>query len=60
MNQIHFDVMWADGTRDSTRVCAECGSSTCKYPVHMERYKIVNSKKAKEWDAQAFNDEEIL
>lgn len=58
MNNVNFDVVWADGSHDSSRKCAECGSTTCKFPVHLERYKVVSTAKAKAWDAQAFNDEE--
>jgi len=45
------DVVWADGTHDDTDRCAICGHGTkCKYPVHGERYKIVSSTIAKNWD----------
>lgn len=59
MNQVNFDVVWADGTHDSAKTCSECGSPTCKHPVHIDRYRVISTKKAKEWDAQAFNDEDI-
>lgn len=58
MNSVNFDVVWADGTHDSAKTCSECGLTTCKYPVHRERYRILSTKKAQQWDADAFNQEE--
>lgn len=56
MKELHSfreSVVWADGTRDSKRVCDECGLDTCKYPVHTDYYKEIVSKKA-----QSFSDED--
>lgn len=45
-------VSWLDGTHDNSRKCTLCESRECKLNsrVHVERYKIITSKIAREWD----------
>ncbi len=56
---LRISVRWADGTYDSAKTCTECGLDTCAYPVHADKYRTIKSKKAKEFDAGAFNEDEI-
>lgn len=50
-------IRWADGTYDSNRTCKECGLETCPFPVHTDYYRVLNSKKAKEFEAKAFDSD---
>ena len=54
---LRISVRWADGTYDTSKKCTECGLETCPMPVHQDVYKTISSKKAKEFDAQAFNED---
>lgn len=36
-------VVWADGTYDNSRICAECHGPSCQYPVHPDRYKEIGT-----------------
>lgn len=58
INYMKGSVVWADGTRDmrdsgggSERLaCSVCRRHDCTKPVHEEKYKIVASSVAKNWD----------
>ena len=60
---LRSSVVWADGTHDSHKTCAECGLETCPYPVHTDYYRVLVSKEAKRfeetwdlnYDADLFN-----
>jgi hypothetical protein len=52
------EVVWTDGTRDMRNTaggseredCIQCSNSNCKIPVHSEKYRIITSKLASNWD----------
>ena len=46
-----FEVVWADGGRNSASNCNVCSTPRCKYPVHGERYGEKSSGLMKAWDA---------
>ncbi len=54
---LRISVRWADGGYDTNKKCTECGLDTCAFPVHADMYLVISNKKAKEFDANAFNEE---
>ena len=57
MSELRGSIRWADGTYDSSRECKECGLETCPTPVHSDFYRVISSKKAREFEAKAFNND---
>lgn len=52
------DVVWADGTRDmrdsgggsERATCIICHNFGCNIPVHLEKYRVISSSIAKQWE----------